>query len=494
MNQPRPDSPTHHPSTSQSFLLRVNAAAAICPIRGTITPASALLWVSSPQTCWFSEGNFASRGAQLGTPDPLGGRKPANIELLALDTPAAISSHPRAAEAKLILDRTSRVLIPGLVNAHTHLDLTHIGPIESDPVSSDPTSGFIAFIELIRSQRFTQPNDIAHSVALGARMLIQSGTIAVGDIAGTDTTGCSLTPWKVLCASPLAGVSFTEFFGLTSSAAATLPARLSAFFSAANQAKNARVRLGLQPHAPYSVGPDGYAFAFDKLISGLPVSTHLAETIEEREFVTQGTGPIRDFLIKLNLASPELDSRFGLRRSPVATIMADLAAAQRTCPAADGPLLVHLADVSDADLDLLQAENCHVVYCPRSAAYFKSPAHLGPHRFETMLARGINVCLGTDSVVNIPKADLDLRGLSVLDEARLLIATRGISRQTAIAMCTTNGAKALGLTFAGFNFEPGPLAGLIAADLHGFFPISSTHAKVPAADELLLLGETGINH
>ena len=488
MNQARPNSPTLQNPTPEGFLLRIDAAAAICPVRGTVTPASALIWVSSAQACWCHEGDLSHEGAKIGTPDPLGGRKPASIELLALDTPAAISSHPRVAEAKFTLDRTSRVLIPGLVNAHTHLDLTHIGP-----VAPDPTRGFIAFIELVRSQRLTRPNDITHSVALGALLVIQSGTIAVGDIAGADSSGSSLVPWKVLCASPLAGVSFTEFFGLSGSAAATLPARLSAFFSAAKQAKNARVRLGLQPHAPYSVGPDGYAFAFDKLISGTPVSTHLAETVEEREFVTRGTGPIRDFLGKLGLAGSELDSRFGLGRSPIATIMADLEASQRTRPAADGPLLVHLADVSGADLELLAASNCSVVYCPRSAEYFNSPAHLGPHLFEAMLSCGINVCLGTDSVVNIPSADLDLRGLSVLDEARLLIATRGISPQTAIAMCTTNGAKALGLASAGFNFEPGPLAGLVAADWHGLLPNAAAAGQPAASDELLFLGEAAIN-
>ena len=488
MNQPAPNSPTPRTPAPQSFLLRINADAAICPVRGTIAPASALIWVSSPQACWVPEDDLSRRGALIGTPDPLGGRTPASIELLALDTPAAVSSHPRAAETRLTLDRPGRVLIPGLVNAHTHLDLTHIGPIPHDPAR-----GFIAFIDLVRSKRLTQPQDITASVTLGALMLLKSGTIAVGDIAGSDATGSSLVPWQVLCASPLAGISFVEYFGLTNAAAATLPARLASVFPAANQAKNARVRLGLQPHAPYSVGPDSYAFAFEQFLAGTPVSTHLAETPEEREFVTHRTGPIHDFLAILGLASPELDSRFGLGRSPVATILADWAAAQTSTPAAHGPLLVHLADVSDKDLDLLQASNCHIAYCPRSASYFNSPAHLGPHRFEAMLARGINVCLGTDSVVNIPQADLDLRGLSVLDEARLLIATREISPQTAITMCTTNGAKALGLASASFNFEPGPLAGLVAADAHGLLPRYANQGRALWADELLLLGETVID-
>ncbi len=487
MNQPAPHSPT--PQTPQSFLLRINASAAICPVRGTIAPASALLLVSSAQACWFPEGDLARRGALLGTPDAIGGRKPASIELLALDTPAAVSSHPRSPDATLTLDRPGRVLIPGLVNAHTHLDLTHIGPI-----AHDPARGFIGFIDLVRSKRLTQPQDITKSVAQGAVMLLKAGTVAVGDIAGADATGSSLVPWQVLCASPLAGISFVEYFGLTHAAAATLPARLEHVFSAGKHAKNARVRLGLQPHAPYSVGPDGYAYAFEKFLAGTPVSTHLAETTQEREFITRSTGPIRDFLTLLGLAGPELDSRFGLGRSPVATILADWAAAQRSTPAADGPLLVHLADVSDADLDLLQASNCHIAYCPRSAAYFNSPALLGPHRFEAMLARGINVCLGTDSVINIPQADLDLRGLSVLDEARLLIATRGISPQTAIAMCTTNGAKALGLASASFSFEPGPLAGMVAAAAPGLLPGHISQGEPPQADEILLLGETALNH
>ena len=98
------------------------------------------------------------------------------------------------------------VLAPGFVNAHTHLDLTHIGPVPFDA----ETASFVDWITLIREGRHTDDGDVARSVEEGVARSIRGGVVAVGDIAGVG----SESPLRVLRESPLRGVSFIELFGL----------------------------------------------------------------------------------------------------------------------------------------------------------------------------------------------------------------------------------------------------------------------------------------
>jgi cytosine/adenosine deaminase-related metal-dependent hydrolase len=469
--------PTESTASATAFVLRVDAAAAVCPVRGVIRPASVLVRVAAARSCWFSEGGLAAAGAAAG-----GEAGP--LELLAIGTPEAVDADPRSASVTVQISRPDRVLLPGLVNAHTHLDLTHVGPREHDA-----GRGFLGFIDLVRSLRQTEPRAVAESVTLGALLSVRAGTVLVGDIAGMDASGSSLVPWQVLRASPLAGVSFVEYFGLSEAAATSLPQRMAAVLEAEGKARGQRARLGLQPHAPYSVGATGYAFAFGHAQAGVPVCTHLAETIEEHSFVGTGGGSIGAFLRTLGVFDAGAAARFSGERTPVELVLGELAAMPQREGGGRSPLLVHVADVSDMDLERIVASGCSVAYCPRSAAYFGSAAHFGPHRFEEMLARGVNVCLGTDSIVNLPLGEVEVRGLSVLDEARLLIAQRKIPVMTAVAMATVNGARALGFDPAGFSLEPGPLAGLVAADAHGLLAGLVAEGATGRQDELLLIGQ-----
>lgn len=399
------------------------------------------------------------------------------LSLLAAGTPRDVDDHPARAKA-VTIDRPGAVLIPGLVNAHTHLDLTHLGP---RPLPPGP-GRFTAFAEVVRQGRLTDAAGIGASVRRGVELSLAGGTVAVGDIAGAVGGRASTLAGAALAEaagpSGLNGVSYVEFFGLGPARRRSLDLALETLESLNDRGG---VRFGIQPHAPYSVAADVYQESAQGAVQrGVPWCTHLAESPEERALVAAGDGPLREFLERIGVWDAASAEGFGLGRTPVAHLRATLAwlssalrAAERGLPA---PMVVHVNDAGDADIAVLAGCNACVAYCPRSSAYFGVHETFGPHRYRDMLGAGINVCLGTDSIVNLPAeaADPALGGISVLDELRLLRRRDGTDARTLLAMATVNGAAALGLETTAFLFGsvPGltrpvvggrPIAGVVAA-------------------------------
>ncbi len=368
--------------------------------------------------------------------------EPGALNVLAVGPPADLAAHPAAAGA-LRLDLPGRLLIPGLVNAHAHLDLTAIGPFPYDP-----DAGFHAWLETVTRKRETLAPDLAGSIADGVHRSVRGGVVAIGDIAGSDLA----LSVQSLRDSPLHGVAFVELFGLGERQSAAL-GRIASVADAFDP--GARVRVGLQPHAPYSAGLALYgASALHARERGVPVSTHLAESAAERRLMTRGDGPMKDLLESFGLWTPEAAESFGGDASAIRRLADELPGARW--------VLAHVNDCDDEDLALLAASDATVAYCPRSTAYFRHDRDLGPHRFQDMLAAGVNVALGTDSIINLPPEEADR--LSPLDDARFLHRTTGATDEL-LAMLTTNGARALSLDESLFLLEPGPLAGLVAVDL-----------------------------
>lgn len=378
---------------------------------------------------------------------------PSRLTVLAHGTPEEVDHHPAAAHAFRV-DLSDHILLPGLVNAHTHLDLTHLGPHPWD--AAQPFSDWVA---VIRAGRLADPGAIARAVHAGAALARAGGTAIVGDIAGAVRAGPSLAAALALAATGLRGVSFVEFFAIGIRAADNV-ARLSETLDAANTTLARGLRLGLQPHATNTVDPEAYLASIDFAVQwGLPLATHLAESPEEREFIARASGPQRALLEQVGVWDDTLLGTFGQGRHPVAHLESVL----REARAAYRPFVVaHVNDATDASLEILAATRTSVAYCPRASAYFGADRHFGPHRYRDMLAAGINVCLGTDSVVNItdgtvPGLENALSGqiagiagnphhrLSVLDEMRLLARRDGTDPLTLIRMGTTHGTRALGM-------------------------------------------------
>jgi cytosine/adenosine deaminase-related metal-dependent hydrolase len=359
--------------------------------------------------------------------------------------------------------RPTSVLIPGLVNAHTHLDLTHIGPRPHEP-----GDGFVAWVDMVRAERRHGEDEIQASVRRGAELSLGAGVVAVGDIAGAPAGRITLAPWRAMGASGLRGVSYLEFFGIGRGEARTL-ARLEALgaeLEAAMGGPTGAARLGLQPHAPNTVSRRVYRAAVAlsrRFTPTLPLTTHLAETPEEREFVGLARGAQRALLERLGVWDDSILEDVGRGYHPVAHLAEVLASAPFT--------VAHVNDADDGAIEVLAQTGTRVAYCPRASAYFGAPERLGPHRYRDMLAAGVRVALGTDSLINLPPDAAVTpgeggRGMSVFDEMRLLHARDGADPVTLLRMATVHGAEALHLDPAAFMFRPGSaLAGVAELDL-----------------------------
>ncbi len=401
--------------------IRINASAIADAAQGVVEHAS-LIFKSTNVGCEIIASGLASQIDQIDLPASM-------IELTLRD----------------------RLIIPALVNAHTHLDLTHIGPI-----AHDPADGFVKWVDHIRSNRKTDDADIQEAVALGIETSLAGGTIAVGDIAGAPMGRITDAPAHELATSPLFGVSCLEFFGIGTTAPAAIK-KIDHYLKATYPQSladlaNSGVRIGLQPHAPNTVDLAVYRWAAAAARArSMPCSTHLAETPEERAFIAEGTGPQRTFLERFGIWHDSILDHIAKSNHPVEHL-ADVLV--------DFPFLVaHVNDATDAAIEILAKTNTAVAYCPRASAYFGADHHFGPHRYRDMLAAGVNVCLGTDSIVNLDTPDR----VSILDEMRLLARRDGTDPITLLQLATTNGAKALGLDEQGFTLTPGnhPL-GLLA--------------------------------
>lgn len=349
-----------------------------------------------------------------------------------LDSGAVPAIGP-VADAELI-DRPRCVLSPALVNVHCHLDLSHIGPT---PLEGD----FVSWITQLRAARARTNEAIAASVQRGVQLALAGGTALVGDIAGVG----SLIPIDQLRASKLGGVSFLEVFGLGNRQVDAVRTMKEAVQNC--PANDSDVQLGLQPHAPYSCGRAVYEAAAQLPI---PLATHLAETLDELQFLDTATGPLASMLKRFGVWD---DSIVGCGCHAVDFITEVLG--DRAIVAA------HLNYVDNCDVEKLANSPITVAYCPRASAYFGHPcAGYPPHRYRDMLELGVNVALGTDG---LPCLDTPDR-ISVLDEMRLLYQRDSADPIALLRMATMAGASALGFDQALFTLAPGPTAGLLCVE------------------------------
>jgi aminodeoxyfutalosine deaminase len=323
-----------------------------------------------------------------------------------------------------VLDVRDCVVLPGLVNAHSHLELSDLQdrvPFEGD---------FVEWIGGITQGRRELKTDLEDTVTKACHQSLAGGVTCVGDICFKHRA------WRYLKEQPIRKTCYAEVFGITrdlESPQAYLETCI------AETEEDDLLRLGLSPHAPYSVQPKLYELAARLARKHkLPLVTHMAETEEELEFLAQGSGPWLKYLNTIH----NWDGSFVIpNQRPVEYFLGMNFTAYDTTWVVNPPdkdtawfLLAHVNYISDAELKTLAKTKHSVVYCPRAHRFFRHRAH----RFRGMLQAGINVCLGTDSLASNSS-------LSILDEMRFL---RGkfpkMQPETILAMATVNGAKAIG--------------------------------------------------
>ena len=341
-----------------------------------------------------------------------------------------------------VFDLGDVILMPGLINAHCHLDYTAMAGEFLPPKS------FTDWIKLITTAKGSWAfSDFAQSWLDGAQMLLRSGTTTVADFESVP----ELLPdaWS---ATPLRVFSFLEMTGVKSrrEPRAILDAAVEKIDSLEISHRNA---AGLAPHAPYSTMPELLQFTAEtSRRRGCLLATHVAESVEEFEMFQNSRGVMFDWL-KRNQRD---NSDCGLG-SPVAHLA-------RNRMLGENLTVIHANLLAPGDAELLGRHGVHVVHCPRSHDYFSHP----PFPRRQLADAGVNLCLGTDSLATVRKTKRQKLELNLFEDMRRLAAAdKTISPNEILRMATVNGAKSLGMAGQIGELSENALADLIAIPFTG---------------------------
>ena len=329
-------------------------------------------------------------------------------------------------------------VLPALVNAHTHLELSYLrGRV---PPGGEFTDWIRRLMALRRQYPDPRAAEILDAIQPAIAEARASGTGLLGDISNT------LVSVPLLSKSSLAAHVFHELLGLTTPdpKGRVREARdaVEAFRDTGSPAGD--VRIGLAPHAPYSVSPALFAAIRQDLDNhrGDVSSVHLGESPAEIELLQTGGGPFRTLLEELGVWTDEWKPP---KLSPVA-YLSNLGFIDSRV------LVVHGVQFEGDDLKTLSGVGATLVSCPRSNQH----VGVGAPPLEAFYAMDVKVAFGTDSLASVP----DLNMFAELAEARRL-APRVPARRL-LESATSAGAAALGFGREFGRIEPGMRAALIA--------------------------------
>jgi cytosine/adenosine deaminase-related metal-dependent hydrolase len=331
----------------------------------------------------------------------------ANGRIAAVGPEAAV---PRPVDAAAE-DFGDALLLPGLINTHTHLELTGL-----DGGSPEPEFG--TWIRRVREVKAARAPEAF--LAAARRGLADCWAAGVTTVADTGDSGAVI---EALAEAGGSGIAYHEVFGPHPDQRDASLRGLQEAVEQLGRFAGGRVRIGVSPHAPYTVSGLLYAAtAAWAREAGLPIAVHLAESPAESALLASGTGPFADAWRNRGIPMPS-----PLGRSPVAWLDEHGVLSERT-------LCIHVVQAGPADVQRLARANAAVAHCPLSnRAHGHGAAPLG-----ALLAAGLRVGLGTDSVMSVGTLDL-------LAEARAARALAGLDAARALALCTRDAARALGL-------------------------------------------------
>lgn len=358
------------------------------------------------------------------------------------------------------IDLPDQLLVPAMVNAHAHLDLTLVGP---QPFEGD----FTAWLQHVTAARPAHDDvaAVAQAVSEGVAQSRAAGVIYLGDIAASPAAVRA----RFDCGLP--GVSFIECFGpgrwqgeyleRLKQQLAQLPHEASSDshdpsthgggmlggiglggIIPGGMAGRRGPVLGIAPHAPYTTGDDIYAFvARYGRDHALRLTTHLAESLDEEQFTRHATGLFVEHLKHYDRFDESITAS-GLH--PIDHVAKHL----RVTPW----LLAHCNYVEDEHLTLLAKCRASVAYCPIASDYF-GHGQRTPHRYRDMLGAGVNVCLGSDSI--LCQQPNEAQPMSMLAPMRYLYQRDKTDPGMLLRMATINGMIGLGLEPNDATFTPG---------------------------------------
>jgi len=345
--------------------------------------------------------------------------------VVTIDGDKIIAVGTRTDDVTTVQDLGDVVLIPGLVNAHTHLEFSQLANPLGQPGLSLPE-----WIQLVIAGR-KQPSDAAIGLVAGLQESLRSGVTSLGEISTTALPVGAFDSLPEL-------VAFQEVIGFSA-------ARIDSVFRALEariQASPIHYRHGVSPHAPYTVHPE----LLQRIIElacrhRLPVAMHLAESREELQLLRENKGPFRELLEAQSMWDSDV---FAPSLEPL-DYLRILAQAPRS-------LVVHGNYLSQQEIEFI-ADSRHqmsIVYCPRTHAYFGHP----PYPLQEILAAGGQLAVGTDSRASNPD-------LSLLSELQFIAQTHpNLAPEQVFRLGTLSGAEALGIENQVGSLVPGKLANL----------------------------------
>jgi cytosine/adenosine deaminase-related metal-dependent hydrolase len=309
------------------------------------------------------------------------------------------------------LELEDAVILPGLINTHTHLELTGFEGRVSE-------RDFAVWIRRLRELKTTRNS--AEYIAAARRGLAACHSAGITTVADTGDSGAVI---RVLAEAGASGIAYQEVFGPHPERADESLANLQARVRDLRALASGRVRIGVSPHAPYTVSGQLFsAVASWARSEALPLAVHVAESLAETQFVLAGSGPFAEAWLARGIPLPP-----SVGRTPVEWLAEHGVLTEQS-------LCIHAVQVDATDIRRLADSGAAVALCPLS-----NEAHgHGVAPLTAFRAAGIRVGLGTDSVVSVGELDL-------LAEARAARALWSLGAEETIELCTIGGARALGI-------------------------------------------------
>ncbi len=329
------------------------------------------------------------------------------------------------------VDLGAVAILPGLVNAHTHLELSALrGQVPPTQTMPDWVR------DLMARRRAPAPEESIATPETAMAEAVAAGTALVGDVSN------SLETVDALRASRLAARVFYELIGFAPGNAGRVR---SAQRRLDELVLSPALRVSLAAHAPYSVSPSLLSAIGAGVAPGTPCAVHLAESAAEVEFLANGTGPWRELLEELGAWDAEWTAP---ACDPVDYL-------ERVGLLVPGLLVAHGVHLTESALVKLGRAGATLVTCPRSNTWTGA----GTPPVERFFRSGVPVAVGTDSLASCP----DLNLFAELAELRRLAPS--VSARTLLDSATRRGARALGFGDAFGTVEPGKSGRLLAVSI-----------------------------
>lgn len=311
-------------------------------------------------------------------------------------------------------------ILPGLVNVHTHLELTGLD-------GQVPDEEFPEWVlHLVAIKRARRPEAVRAAARKGIEDCWRMGVTTVAD------TGDSGAVIEALAELNASGIAYHEVFGPDPRLAGESFAGWAARLEELGRFAGGRVRLGASPHAPFTVSGPLYRRAAEHARSvGLPLAMHIAESRAESDLVGPGTGGFARRWVERGI-------------EPVAARMTPIRWLEQLGVLGPDALCIHCVQTTEDDLGRLAAHGSAVAHCPRSN---RRHGH-GDAPLQAVLDRRLRVGVGTDSVASVAPLDL-------LAEARIARELGGLSAWETIDLVTRGAASAIGMEAEAGSLAPG---------------------------------------